>query len=871
MARDWPLTGRADELRFIGTAMRRADGPSGIVLAGPAGVGKTRLAHEALRLADRRGTITKWAYGSESARAIPLGAFAGLLGDIGDDPARLLPRAIGTLTAVPGAPRMVLGVDDAHLLDELSATLVHQLVVRRSATVLLTVRAGERAPDAVTALWKDEHLLRHDLRPLSAEETASLLEAVLDGPIASRDAARMSHLTSGNALFLRHLVDGELDAGRLAKVGGLWCWAEQPAISPELAELVGTRMGGIPEPVRDVVDLLALGEPLGTSLLSELAGAAAVESAESRGLIRADVDGRRLQVRLAHPLYGEVRRREMGILRARRLRGVIATAIAGTGARRSEDTLRRAVLTLDSDLEPDPALFVRAAHTAVRLFDLHLGQRLAGAAVDAGGGSPAKLTLAYALSWGSRCAEAEKVLAALSAEATNDYERAQIGGARAGNLFWPLGRSAEAEEVLDSTLSSVTDTKMRTLLLAMRAAFDVSLGRMRLALESGREILALPSLTDQAVVMGAIAVVGAAGALGMTTEMRLVADRAYEAAARSYDAGIIRFGVSDLHILGARLSGELDSAMRVAQQRRAESEDTPGPPRLMGLVLLGQATQATGRLRTAIRLLQEARAGLVSLETHEFLCRCLSHLTQALAMAGEAEEAGVMLDQLREQWRGAYTVDEPDLLLGKAWVAAAQGSVTEAVAAAREAAELARRREQPAYEVLALQTAVGFGDRTVAARLRELSDVVEGPRASIAAAHAEALAAREPDDLLSVAARWERMGDLLAAADTAAQAAITYAGRDQRGSSATAAAKAHRLAQACEGARTPALRAAARPLPLSDREREIVTLAAQGLSNREIAERLVVSVRTVEGHIYRVGTRLGVNDRRQFAALLGDD
>ncbi|MEV6106117.1 helix-turn-helix transcriptional regulator [Streptomyces sp. NPDC051940] len=68
--------------------------------------------------------------------------------------------------------------------------------------------------------------------------------------------------------------------------------------------------------------------------------------------------------------------------------------------------------------------------------------------------------------------------------------------------------------------------------------------------------------------------------------------------------------------------------------------------------------------------------------------------------------------------------------------------------------------------------------------------------------------------------------------------------------------------------RTPALLAAARPLPLTDREREIVTLAARGLTNREIAERLVVSVRTVEGHLYRVGAKLGVSDRAAYADLL---
>jgi DNA-binding CsgD family transcriptional regulator len=60
-------------------------------------------------------------------------------------------------------------------------------------------------------------------------------------------------------------------------------------------------------------------------------------------------------------------------------------------------------------------------------------------------------------------------------------------------------------------------------------------------------------------------------------------------------------------------------------------------------------------------------------------------------------------------------------------------------------------------------------------------------------------------------------------------------------------------------------------LPLTEREREIVTRAAQGLSNRQIADRLVASVRTVEGHLYRAGAKLGATNRAMLAALLRGD
>jgi DNA-binding CsgD family transcriptional regulator len=76
------------------------------------------------------------------------------------------------------------------------------------------------------------------------------------------------------------------------------------------------------------------------------------------------------------------------------------------------------------------------------------------------------------------------------------------------------------------------------------------------------------------------------------------------------------------------------------------------------------------------------------------------------------------------------------------------------------------------------------------------------------------------------------------------------------------------LAEECGGAETPALRQASEPLPLSEREREVVMLLAEGLSSREIAERLTVSKRTVEGHIYHAMNKTGVSSREELTALL---
>ena len=104
--------------------------------------------------------------------------------------------------------------------------------------------------------------------------------------------------------------------------------------------------------------------------------------------------------------------------------------------------------------------------------------------------------------------------------------------------------------------------------------------------------------------------------------------------------------------------------------------------------------------------------------------------------------------------------------------------------------------------------------------------------------------------------------------NTFAHSAIMYRSRDLRGSALRCSARADGLAAQCGGASTPALRQASEPLPLTDREREIITLLGHGLSGRAVAERLTLSVRTVEGHIYRAMTKTGATSRDELAGLL---
>ncbi|MGH8930697.1 MAG: hypothetical protein ACRDZO_08745 [Egibacteraceae bacterium] len=240
-------------------------------------------------------------------------------------------------------------------------------------------------------------------------------------------------------------------------------------------------MGQLPDEQREVVEILAFGEPLGVSLLAQLTNAMAVEEAEAGGLIEVSVGERRLQARLAHPLYGEVQRARIGQLRARRLRSRIASALADTGCRRSDDTLRRATLALDSDLPSDPELLTTAARRAAALVDLTLAERLARAAITAGGGFESRLTLATVLVGLTRTADAE--LAALTEHARTDAEKVRATVLRVISLAWMWSRPAEAEAVLNAEAVVVQGDAQREL-IALRAFFDAYFERPRCAAES---------------------------------------------------------------------------------------------------------------------------------------------------------------------------------------------------------------------------------------------------------------------------------------------------------------------------------------------------------------------------------------------------
>ncbi|MFJ8046516.1 LuxR C-terminal-related transcriptional regulator [Streptomyces luteogriseus] len=308
----WPFAGREDELELVRRSL--AGLRRGIVVTGPAGCGKTRLVAEAIR-----GTDCARAAGTPESRTIPFAAFAHLLPE-----SVTLHRAVRSLSGV-----RTLLVDDAHLLDDASAALVHQLAVHGRTRLLVVATNGTPVPGAVSRLWTGELLPRLALEPLPEEETGRLLTAGA-GPLDALTAKRLRHLSRGDLRLLRDLLGAV--RGLLAPVPGTEerAWRGPVPLTTAVRERIAPVLGRACPLERETLDRLAFAEPLPSDLDDLDLGA--LEALESDGLIEVDDHG---AVRLAHPLHGPVLRAAAGRLRARRLApaaDVYATALDAESA-----------------------------------------------------------------------------------------------------------------------------------------------------------------------------------------------------------------------------------------------------------------------------------------------------------------------------------------------------------------------------------------------------------------------------------------------------------------------------------------------------------------------------------------------------------
>jgi ATP/maltotriose-dependent transcriptional regulator MalT len=866
----WPLIGRDRELEQIATALR-AGAAGGVVLTGPLGVGKSRLGREALRLASDGGLPTVRAIATQSARSIPLGTLAPLLPVARARPPRpadLVQQAVDGLTGRAGRGRLVLLMDDAHLLDDASATVLLHLASARDACVVVTLRAGEPAPDAITTLWREGIAERVEVAALGRSDTDRLLAAALGGPVDGATVRDLFEASRGNPLFLRELVLGGLDAGLLRDDSGIWRLVERLAVPPLLAELVEARLADVSRDERAVLEIVAIADPIRLEVLTELTSYAAIDGAERRGLLTVTMDASRREVRLAHPLHGEVLRMNMTALRSMTINRLLADAMEQ--ATRRDDVLRVAVWRLEGGGEARPELMLEAARRAHFAHDSTLAERLARAASAAGAGVNADVLLGEILGELGRHVEAEALLADAASRARRDRDHAMIAMKRAETLYWGLAREDDARTVLLATESAIGDRAWREELAGVRASYELFAGRPLVALDAVDSVLARSA--GRPFVEGVIVAAPALAIVGRTEEAIALADRALAAHLELGEQQVL----SDpgIHLVARVLAlgeaGRLsEGAVTAHAGCDAALDARSATGRAWFSLMRGRIGLLEGKLQTAHERFLEAAALFDEIGQPGPRRWCLAGLVLTAVQGGELEAATEPMAALDASSSTPMLMMEPDVDRARAWHHLALGNAAAARKTFESAAARARTAGAFALESGALHDLARAGAPDAAAlRLAELADAVDGELAPARAAHAAALARDDPDALDHGAETFAALGAMLLGAESAAAAAAAHrrvaASRNAQRSARRAAA----LVELCERVGTPALALAGPVGVLTRREREVATLAAARLSSREIAEQMVVSVRTVESHLQRAYEKLGVQRRSQLAGAL---
>ncbi|MHA4848101.1 LuxR C-terminal-related transcriptional regulator [Rhodococcus sp. MSC1_016] len=854
MVLTWPSIPRGPEI----SALAR-DSTRGIVIVGAVGVGKTSLAQ---KIVCERDCEAVWVVGADSLRGVPLGAFASVV-NIGaaPDPDTALTSAVIALRGCTAT----LVVDDADRLDPLSTTLLRCLIDDGSVRLVVTLGGRESRPS--TALLPDAVLHRVELDAFTCDEAVRVIETALGGPMDDVGAQWLWNMSEGNPLYLRHLVEGSWKSGLFERSDGVWRLRSRPVVSTVLASLLGSRLRNVPPDVLDALQLVALEEGIHVDVLQRATSPDAVAAAHCSGLLRFRSEGLGCAATLSHPILGEVLREQTGVLAARVLRGRIVRAHLASDS--PGDTLRLATLALDSDAEIDVARTVEAAESALDLCEYALAERLAQAALSRGGGIRAAMVAARAMTWQGRVNDADTLLAAVDPAEMSEAESLTWGMWRATALFF-ADREAAAREKLADMRARVTDRHGRDVVTSVELTFDFFAKDVPRSLELTRDLFGPGEGTPPALALAASIGGAALARAGSTDQVRGVITRGAEAAKEvGFMLGHMQIGVAE--VFAATVSGQLDTLDSVLERYVPTHQGRANW--VVDMYIRGLAHLAVGRAADAEDQFRRGRAAALDGGPPIWLTLSVIGLCQALGMQERTDDATEALAAAESSFGAHMASFEPDLLLARAWMLAARGEHREAIAAARKAARRAHAGSMFGVETVALHTSVRFGDRSATGRLRALTHSVDGPLVRVAAAQAHSFGMRDGHGLDRVATEFERMHAYLLAADAAAQAAIVHRRHGDDASRQLSTAAARRLAGLCPGAKTPALRALDSPSWLTPREVGIAALVVIGMTNREIAQRLTLSVRTVEGHVYRMSTKLGVDNRKSLVnrLMIGPD
>ncbi|MER7798260.1 LuxR C-terminal-related transcriptional regulator [Microbacterium sp. NPDC096154] len=846
-----------------------------VTVAGLPGSGRSRLLRGVVEDLVGAGWEALEIHGGPALRARPLEALAvaGLL-DPRQGAGTPVAAAVAAIRRAVERERTVVVVDDADLLDETSGGAIVAALHGRRVPLLSCTSIARRAPEFSLAAHVRPSV-RLVMPPLAFADSTELIEQLCRGPVAVETAARIHAKSGGLPGLIEALVDNALREGLLVERGGTWRGAAS-MWSTRLAGVVESLLQGLTSSQFDALAKLSLVGSVDVAVARRLADWADVEALDERGLLAFGTGEGGLTVTVYPPLLGEhLRRDRMG---ARRLRLLDEIDVTLTGRLPYDSRYAQiAPGALDGStprsLMPARGLGTPAPedeenrHSLDATLNRMVFERLTAESLvrkaewDRRQDAPS--AIAYALSLMSMGAPLTEVLDVLSTPSAtcDDEDRAMLAVWRALALAAEPDGMVAARAFLAEERAAVRD---------WAPLLDVSLAHLALVFEGIPEAgpVAAPTGGEAGAVQGVARLVRAEQLLVLgrpsaaRDELDLIADE---------DPSLLQ-SAAPFRALATLESGDLDAAEDEAREgfeegiARLDPEGIIPYGYLLALVLVLRGDDEGLREHVSTLL----SVGYTPLRYSHFHLGALVAAGRVAAGAGRSVTATSLADQAE---RLAPTLGPYPLMAaeqGRAHARLSIGDPPQQVADAlwHTAASARERGFVMNALVLGARSLELHPDRGRAERMGEWARLAEpGGLAQVLMRYADALTDTDTTAMLAAAETLASRGfDGFSIRVQVAAAAL--ASRAGDGAAAEIARRVREHAERLGGEFPGLVRPLLQESALTAREREIAQLAAEGLSNGEIAKRLIVSTRTVENHLYRVFQKLRIDGRQQLAVAL---
>ena len=878
----WPIIARPDHVDRLVEALA-AHPARAQMLRGPSGVGKTTVAAAAASALAAKGRTIVPVVALDELRDVPLGALSPLLAAARFAPHDDVADRLQELIALVGAhaDTYLLVVDDAPLLDATSAAALYQLVRVFAVPALLTARDEHPITGALARLLHEDLVTVTEVPGLGLDETRELLRRRLGADPRPETLRTLFEVTHGNPLFLRELVLSAERSGGV-RAGPYGVELDPSRVPPHIIGTVASRLDTLRDDERRFAELLAVAQPW-TAAATRSDERETVDDLVDGGFVVASGEGHDAHLRLAHPVFAEALLARLEPAARDRVREAAARRLLDLPSPPVRFTAVCLLLDAGATVTRDDTLWAARYAHAVGDHEraIAAADRVLATATeeDAPALAAAHVTRAAALSALGRVEEADEAFARAEERArASGGSSAATGTLALVHLRWGQHTALRRHEprVAADRMVSILDDLDAT----GRALLEPDLAKWRL-MAGDHAVLAAhatppagldPALgtdpvpgTDPADAAGHAA--GLTAALG-TAMIATMAGRIDEASAAiatgrplaARFAEVVPYGTSLLDLSAFLVDvarGRIDDARAFAEARRLEpfAESSGVWSYALALIHLHG-----GRLHDAAPLAVLAVDQLRWRDFTGLLGPALALAATVHAQRGDRASARAFLDALEPAHHDDVKV-RLQAAEAQAWLAASEGDSESALAVLAAAV---RDGVEAGHLLLAALTT------TVVLRISSSDQVLDLVSSAAATSGAPFL------ELVRRAAEAREHHDAVAAVELAP--ALTTAGLGALAFDLVSAAPAwepgdrmlvrRARVTASELSRTvvsPSLPRHARDdAGLTEREWTVATAAARRERSREIAERLGVSVRTVDNHLSNIYRKLGVRGRTEL-------